>query len=70
MFLAVYEQNWLCQIFGPWSTKVKALDKKIDLDRFYGEWFEIARKPMIYEKNMQCISVTYLDDGKYMSFDA
>ncbi|NSW95835.1 MAG: lipocalin family protein [Bacteroidales bacterium] len=38
----------------------------IDLKRYAGTWYEIARKPFVFESKLKCITATYTlrDDGK------
>lgn len=38
----------------------------IDLKRYSGTWYEIARKPFVFETKLKCITATYnlRDDGK------
>ena len=38
----------------------------VDLKRYAGHWYEIARLPFYFEKKLKCISATYTlrDDGK------
>ena len=38
----------------------------VDLGRYAGTWYEIARLPNSFEKNLKCITATYTlrDDGK------
>jgi apolipoprotein D and lipocalin family protein len=38
----------------------------VDLKRYSGTWYEIARLPAVFEKNLKCVTATYTirDDGK------
>jgi apolipoprotein D and lipocalin family protein len=38
----------------------------VDIKRYSGTWYEIARLPNFFEKNLKCITATYTlrDDGK------
>jgi apolipoprotein D and lipocalin family protein len=38
----------------------------VDLKKYAGTWYEIARLPNSFEKNLKCITATYIlrDDGK------
>jgi lipocalin len=38
----------------------------VDLKRYSGTWYEIARLPAFFEKNLKCVTATYTlrDDGK------
>jgi len=40
--------------------------KELDLDRYLGKWYEIARYPHSFEKNLVGVTATYLirNDGK------
>lgn len=39
---------------------------KVDLNRYKGKWYEIARLPNFFEKKLKCTSATYIlrEDGK------
>jgi apolipoprotein D and lipocalin family protein len=39
---------------------------KVDINRYTGTWYEIARLPNSFEKNLKCITATYTlrSDGK------
>jgi apolipoprotein D and lipocalin family protein len=54
-------------IFGTGhSQKVPSVVTTVDLNRYKGTWFEIARLPIYFEKKLKCVSATYTlrDDGK------
>lgn len=40
--------------------------EKVDLERYAGTWFEIARLPNSFEDGLKCVTATYtlLDNGK------
>ena len=40
--------------------------EKVDLSKYAGTWYEIARLPNSFEKGMQCVTATYTlkDNGK------
>ena len=40
--------------------------EKVDISKYAGKWYEIARLPNRFEKNLECISATYTpkDKGK------
>jgi lipocalin len=44
----------------------------VDLQKYSGTWFEIARLPNTFEKNLKCITATYTlrDDGKVTVLNA
>jgi lipocalin len=44
----------------------------VDLQKYSGTWFEIARLPNTFEKNLKCITATYTlrDDGKITVLNA
>lgn len=48
------------------SQKKPEVVKEVDLKKYAGTWYEIARLPNSFEKNLKCISATYTlrDDGK------
>ena len=48
------------------SQKVPSVVASVDLKRYQGTWFEIARLPNFFEKKLKCITATYTlrDDGK------
>ena len=54
-------------VFGPvWSQKLPSVVSSVDLVKYQGTWFEIARLPNFFEKKLKCITATYTlrDDGK------
>jgi apolipoprotein D and lipocalin family protein len=56
--------------FGCTNTNSQMLDKttvkELDLNRYLGKWYEIARFPHSFEKNLVGVTATYSlrDDGK------
>lgn len=40
--------------------------EKVDLNKYAGQWYEIARLPNFFEKGLECITATYTlrEDGK------
>lgn len=34
--------------------------KNVDINKYLGEWYEIARLPNTFEKNLDCVTATYL----------
>lgn len=48
------------------SQKKPEVVKDVDLKRYAGTWYEIARLPNSFEKNLKCITATYTlrNDGK------
>jgi lipocalin len=54
-------------IFGSaYSQKTPSVVADVDLKRYAGMWYEIARLPFFFEKKLKCVSATYTlrDDGK------
>jgi apolipoprotein D and lipocalin family protein len=54
-------------VFGSaYSQKVPSVVSTVDLNRYKGTWYEIARLPIYFERKLKCISATYTlrDDGK------
>jgi apolipoprotein D and lipocalin family protein len=49
-----------------YSQKVPAVVSSVDLKRYQGTWYEIARLPNFFEKKLKCITATYTlrEDGK------
>jgi apolipoprotein D and lipocalin family protein len=49
-----------------YSSDLPAVVTSVDLNRYKGTWYEIARLPNFFEKKLKCISATYTlrDDGK------
>ncbi len=47
------------------STKELPTIKVLDVNRYQGTWYEIARLPNTFEKGLKCISANYslMDDG-------
>lgn len=48
------------------SQKVPNVVSAVDLNRYTGTWYEIARLPFSFEKNLKCTTATYTlrEDGK------
>jgi len=48
------------------SQKVPSVVSSVDLNRYKGTWYEIARLPNFFEKKLKCTSATYTlrDDGR------
>jgi len=48
------------------SQKVPSVVSSVDLNRYKGMWYEIARLPNFFERKLKCISATYTlrDDGR------
>jgi apolipoprotein D and lipocalin family protein len=48
------------------SQKLPSVVKTVDLNRYKGVWYEIARLPNFFERKLKCTSATYdlRDDGK------
>ena len=48
------------------SQKVPSVVTSVDLDRYKGTWYEIARFPNSFERKLKCTSATYTlrSDGK------
>jgi apolipoprotein D and lipocalin family protein len=54
-------------IFCPtFSQKVPSVVASVDLNRYKGTWYEIARLPIYFEKKLKCVTANYTlrDDGK------
>jgi len=52
--------------FKSHSQTKPSVVSSVDLNRYAGTWYEIARLPNFFEKNLKCITATYTlrDDGK------
>jgi apolipoprotein D and lipocalin family protein len=48
------------------SQKVPSVVATVDLNRYKGTWYEIARLPIYFEKKLKCVTATYTlrEDGK------
>jgi apolipoprotein D and lipocalin family protein len=48
------------------SQIVPSVVSSVDLNRYMGVWYEIARLPNFFERKLKCVSATYTlrDDGK------
>jgi len=48
------------------GQKSLAVVPAVDLKKYAGTWYEIARKPFSFESKLKCITATYIlrDDGK------
>lgn len=53
-----------------YSQKVPSVVATVDLNRYKGTWYEIARLPIYFEKKLKCVTATYTlrDDGKNTVF--
>jgi apolipoprotein D and lipocalin family protein len=49
-----------------YSQKVPSVVSTVDLNRYKGKWYEIARLPNYFERKLKCTTATYTlrDDGK------
>lgn len=54
------------------SQKVPSVVATVELNRYQGKWYEIARLPNFFEKKLKCASATYTlrDDGKITVINA
>jgi lipocalin len=48
------------------SEKIPSVVSKVDLNRYMGMWYEIARLPNYFERKLKCTSANYTlrDDGR------
>jgi apolipoprotein D and lipocalin family protein len=62
LFLVLAFSIFICAM----SQKVPSVVSSVDLKRYQGTWFEIARLPNFFEKKLKCITATYTlrEDGK------
>jgi apolipoprotein D and lipocalin family protein len=62
MFLLFIITN-ICQAY---SQKTPSVVTTVDIERYMGTWYEIARLPIYFEKKLKCVTATYTlrDDGK------
>ena len=54
-------------IFGTaYTQKIPSVVATVDLNRYKGTWYEIARLPIFFERKLKCVTATYTlrDDGK------
>ncbi len=54
-------------IYSPsYSQKEPSVVSSVDIKRYMGTWYEIARMPNFFERKLKCVSATYtlLSDGK------
>lgn len=59
VFLIPLSLFWGCKTPLPLSTV-----PSVDLSRYSGRWFEIARLPISSEKDCNCVTATYKESGK------
>jgi len=61
--LSIIAMGFLAAAF---AQKVPTVVSKVDLNRYMGKWYEIARLPNYFERKLKCASATYSlrDDGK------
>ncbi len=65
IFTALISLTMSCQTSAQ-STIDRTVVKELDLNRYLGTWYEIARFPHSFEKNLQGVTATYSlrKDGK------
>ncbi|RNA30388.1 apolipo D-like, partial [Brachionus plicatilis] len=56
-------------IFGFWFGRecpTSPIIPDFDLNRYVGKWYEIERKPVIFERNLKCVTAEYAlkDNGR------
>lgn len=53
-------------LFPAYSQQLPSVVSSVNLERYQGTWYEIARLPNYFERKLKCISATYTlrDDGK------
>lgn len=56
----------MASLFSCKSTAELATVEKVDIDKYLGTWYEIARLPNSFEKGLKCVTATYSlkDNGK------
>jgi apolipoprotein D and lipocalin family protein len=54
------------------SQKTPSVVKSVDLNRYTGKWYEIARLPNYFERKLKCTSATYTlrEDGRITVLNA
>lgn len=58
---------FLTMIFNSGNSQIKpGVVKEVDLNRYKGKWYEIARLPNWFERKLKCTSATYVlrEDGR------
>jgi apolipoprotein D and lipocalin family protein len=62
IFLLIAHNIFSCA----WSQKAPLVVSSVDLKRYQGTWYEIARLPNFFERKLKCITATYTlrEDGK------
>jgi lipocalin len=62
IFLLVAHTIFTCV----YSQKAPSVVSSVDLKRYQGTWYEIARLPNFFERKLKCITATYTlrEDGK------
>jgi apolipoprotein D and lipocalin family protein len=55
-----------------YSQKTPSVVANVDLKRYSGRWYEIARLPVFFEKKLKCVTATYTlrDDGRITVLNA
>jgi apolipoprotein D and lipocalin family protein len=55
-----------------YSQKLPSVVTEVDLERYQGTWYEIARLPNFFEKKLKCITAKYTlrEDGKITVLNA
>ncbi|MFP4662803.1 MAG: lipocalin family protein [Bacteroidales bacterium] len=53
-------------MFSCKSTNVPTRAKSVDLEKYAGTWYEIARYPVSFEEGCSCVTATYKPRGRYV----
>jgi apolipoprotein D and lipocalin family protein len=53
-------------LFPAYSQQLPSVVSSVNLEKYQGTWYEIARLPNFFEKKLKCITATYTlrDDGR------
>ena len=56
----------MASLFSCKSPAELATVDRVDIDKYLGTWYEIARLPNSFEKDLKCVTATYSlkDNGK------
>ena len=62
----IYSFVLLANFYGCTSKRYLPTVTNIDINKYSGKWYEIARLPNFFEKDLECVSAEYtlLKDGK------
>ncbi|MDA3820034.1 MAG: lipocalin family protein [Candidatus Delongbacteria bacterium] len=53
-------------LFSCKTTDTPTQVGSVDIDKYAGTWYEIARYPTSFEKDCECVTATYIPNGRFV----